>query len=405
MSAPARPVRALFVIDNDFGALATVMYLLHGQADLCARSTILLPERAHGLHGGHMPMPSRAYRSTQDILDIVDEASPDVVCLFSGHVLALQGVLKISALRELVRELRRRGKKVATSDPFLGTFQWITEAEVPAGPTIPRWLDRIVGRIPRLRGRVAGLTHRLARKRLAIHVRRIASILDDVTHIYPVPVDGLAAHNRGTRVSFFNPRYLRDGEEPRAGTGGGTPRWLFVLAQFDLEFQERRHGKKGFAELVAAMIRETIAAGRRATFIGPAAVTDALSAEFGGNPAVVLLPYCAYDEFERWLLDAEFAFYWQIFSTSSFLRLWNGLPVFFFDCGHNARLLRPLEAVGLRYYYLGDRPVFVDADAPLDAAVLAASSERFLRSAQESRRRLMSVASPDEMLSAILESP
>ena len=60
-----------------------------------------------------------------------------------------------------------------------------------------------------------------------------------------------------------------------------------------------------------------------------------------------LLPYCSYEEFEQRLLDAEFVFYWQIFSTSTFLRLWNGLPVFFFDQGHNAHLLSPLQEAGL----------------------------------------------------------
>jgi len=404
--------RALFVIDNDFGALGTVMYLLHGQ-ELSKRSTILLPQRAHELHGARLPVANRPYRSTQDILDIVDAEAPEVVCLFSGYVLALQGVLTIDALGELVRELRRRGCKVATSDPFLGTFHRIAEAELPNSP-IPRFLDRLISGVPRAQGRVAGYFRLLGRKRLASHVRRVADILEDVAHVYPVPIDGLEARGSATRVSFFNPKYLRTAEELRRNSDavsarlhvpGGTRRWLFVLAQFDLEFQERKHGRKGFVDLVARMIRETLKAGRHATFIGPAVITDALSVEFGRNASVSLLPYCAYEEFEQRLLDAEFAFYWQIFSTSSFLRLWNGLPVFFFDPGHNAHLLSALKATGLEYYYLADPPIYLDAARPLDGDSLTGQSAGFGASADESRRRLAHLPAPASMLEAIVDSP
>ena len=394
--------RALFVIDNDFGALGTVMYLLHGQA-LHGRATVLLPQRAHDLHHGHLPVESRPYRSAEDILGVVDEVKPHVVCLFSGYVLALQGVLSVEALRDLVGELRRRGCKVATSDPFLGTFPRIMEADLPTSPgTFRRMVGGLLAPLPGMGPQVETFFSDHARKRLQSHVRQVVEILDETTHVYPVPVDGLGAKGRGMRISFANLAYLRPAEQLRAGASR-LPSWLFILAKFDLEFQERTHGKKGFRELVARRIREALDNGRSATFIGPAEVTEALSIEFGANPDVSLLPYCAYQEFERRLLEAEYAFYWQIFSSSTFLRLWNGLPVFFFDPGHNAHLLVPMQQAGLEYYYLADPPIYLGADHYLEAATLASMSQGFRASADESRRRLAELPTPAGMIEAIAE--
>ena len=381
--------RLLFVMDNDFGALGTVAYLMHGQP-LSARATLLLPQRTHELHNGRLPIASRPYQSLQDILDFAEADSPDVVFLFSGYLLTSQRLLTIRALRRLIRTLRQRGCAVASSDPYLGTFRRIADADVPAR---------------------AGFIHRfLHAKRVQRHVRKVADLLADVTHVYPVPVDALESGGPAKRASFFNPLYIRSLEELRdnsaavSALSGGPPgvrRWLFVLAQFDLEFQEKKHGQQGFADIVAGRIREALDSGRHATFIGPASVTQALSARFAGNPGITLLPFCPFEEFERRLLDAEIVFLWHIFSTSAFLRLWNGLPVFFFDPGHVPRLLMPLYEAALKHYYMGASPVVLDIEKPLDADLLMELSANFPTSAREACRRLSHLPGPEEMVSAI----
>src|SRR5262249_52929963 len=156
--------------------------------------------------------------------------------------------------------------------------------------------------------------------------------------IYPVPTY-LPQSGGPKRISFFNPLYMR-GERESGGSSStdsassdeftGRRCWLFILAPFDLEFQEKKHGRQGFVDLVVRKIREALDNGRRATFVAPAAISEEVSRHFEREPGASFLPPCSFQEFEQQLLDAEFVFYWQIISTSAFFRLWNGLPVFFF---------------------------------------------------------------------------
>jgi hypothetical protein len=376
----------LFVIDNDFGALGTVMYLLHGQP-LAQRSTLLLPSSAHAFHGA-LGVASRPYASLDDIVRVVEAQSPDVVLLYSGYLLASQGLLAIREVRSLVGELRRRGCAVATSDPFLGTYRRVAQAKVPCAPG--GILEAVAGLWPNGAARLHAL-------RVRRHVHEVAGLMEDVTHLYPVPVPPLEAPGGAPRLSFFNPRYFG---QPRAA----AREWLFVLAKFDFEYQQAAHGKQRFVELVAAKLREALSQGRRATFIGPAAAVEALGAHLGADPGITLLQGCAFVEFERRLLEAEAAFYWQVFSTSTFLRLWNGLPVFFFDPGHASRLLRPMYEAGIASDYMGRAPAMLDIAQPLDAGALMARSGEFADIAGAALTRLKALPEPEEAIEEIVRS-
>src|SRR6476646_347961 len=92
--AASSATRLLFVIDNDFGALGVVMYMLHRQP-LAARALILLPRRAYEQHGRALPVACKPYESLADILAAVEAHSPDVACLYSGYLLAAQRLLGV----------------------------------------------------------------------------------------------------------------------------------------------------------------------------------------------------------------------------------------------------------------------------------------------------------------------
>jgi hypothetical protein len=391
----------LFVIDNDFGALGTVMYLLHRQP-IAADSILLLPRRAHELHAAGLAHASRPYESLQDILDVVESESPGVVFLFSGYLIAAQHLLTIGSLAKLVRALEGRGCKVATSDPYLGTFRRVAAAAIPPRASAAR------GLLGRWR---ANFMHRM---RLERHVRKVADLLEGVAHVYPVAADSLGQGGGVQRVAFYNPLYIRTGEELREistavsalpSESAGVRRWLFVLAQFDLEFQEKKYGRQGFVGILERRIRDALDAGRHAAFIGPATVTQALATRLGGASGVTLLNYCAFAEFERRMLDAEMVFHWHVHSTSAFLRLWNGLPIFFFDQGHVPRLFAPLHEAGLKHYYMGARPIVLDVEQPLEERRLAQLGAGFGPAAVEARARLARLPGPAEMVDAIRRSP
>lgn len=397
--APPPGARLLFVLDNDFGALGMVMYLLHGQS-LAARATLLLPRRAYELHRGQLAAASHSYDSLADILAVCAANPPDVVFLVSGYLLVRQGLLSIGELRELVRALQARGCTVATSDPYLGTFPRIAEATVPVRTgAIPRALKRYLGHAPFIHRPLARLVDHVAQVRFTRHVRAVTAALADLPHLYPALIS--MAEAGGVRpYCFYNPNYFR-APEPVQAVPGERPAWLFVIAQYDLHYQEERHGRERFAELVAARIREALAQGRDATFVGPATMVEALSARFPREPGVTLLGRCAFGDFERRLLHAEVAFYWQVFSTSAFLRLWNGLPVFSFDAGHTSHFSGALFQAGLRHYFMGEAPRYLDIEVPLDAAALARLEDAFRRSARNALARFKALSEPEEMVAAI----
>lgn len=402
--------RLLFIIDNDYGALGLVMHLLYRQP-ISALATLLLPQQAYDAHKDKLPLASRPYESLHDILNVVDGDDPDVVFLASGYSYAYQGLLTIRELQKLIRQLRGRGCKLATTDPYLGTFRHITDAPVKLG-TLQQNLEARLRSFPAVSGLVAKSIQYYKRRKLRRYVSKVADCLQNIAHICPVPVDLLPT---GTvkYISFHNPLNIRSPEDlHRISTQVATfpdvdaarPRWLFVLARFDLEFQQTKYGRQCFVDIVVDKLRQTLDNGRHPTLIGPAAFVDEVARHFAGNSGVSLLSVCPFEEFQQRLLDAEIVFYWQIFSTSTFLRLMNGLPVFFFDHGHTARFFKPMHEAGLRCYYIADSPIYLEIEKSLDATQLAEHGPRFRQSAHDYRQRLARTPAPAEMVSAITDA-
>src|SRR6516225_4660999 len=112
-------VELLFVVSSDFGELANVLYLLRGYP---FRATLLLPERLFSKNRDGLPVPVLPYRSTAEVLAAVRARQPDLVFLFSGYLLALNGILPLEGVAELVDVLGRQKIPVVTSDPFLGVM-------------------------------------------------------------------------------------------------------------------------------------------------------------------------------------------------------------------------------------------------------------------------------------------
>jgi hypothetical protein len=402
--------RLLFIVDNDSSALGLIMYLLHRQPFL-ARATLVLPQRIYDYHQGGLSVTSHPYQSLQDILNIVDIDRPDIVCLFSGYSFVYQGLHSVRGLQKLIGQLRKRGCSLATSDPYFGTFRQSVDSPGRAGgfqnnlETRPQKFPRIFAAGTRL------IQHSKERKQHK-YARDVADCLKEVTHICPIPAKSLPVGDV-RYLSFFNPMGVRSREELQEfsarvsnfpDVNANRPRWLFVLSQFDLEFQQKRYGSKGFVKIVASKLRQTLDSGKHPTFIGPAAFIDELSRQYGSDSGVSLLAPCPYEEFQSRFLDAEVVFCWQIFSISTFVRLLNGLPVFFFDRGRAASIFPPMHEAGLKCYYRVSPPTYLDIENPLDAARLTARSSAFRQSGHDNCQRLEKAHTPAELVSQILGS-
>ncbi|HUE15995.1 MAG TPA: hypothetical protein VMR25_17620, partial [Planctomycetaceae bacterium] len=173
MSSRGHKRQLLFVVSNDYGELSTALDFLAGQP---FDAQILMPDCLYRANGESLPVSCRAYNSLADILSVVTTQSPDVVFLFSGYLYAVNGLLSLDAVRQLVETLRSATRDVVTSDPFLGQLFRLDPSTFS--------------------------DHHPARRQLVEHFAQVVPILEGVKHLYRVaPRAGATAGS----ISFYNP--------------------------------------------------------------------------------------------------------------------------------------------------------------------------------------------------------
>jgi hypothetical protein len=201
------------------------------------------------------------------------------------------------------------------------------------------------------------------------------------------------------RVSFFNPAILVPPETSRAP----RTRWLYVLSSTDLEIQHRLWGVGGFTGLVLQTLRRTLAEGSAPTLIGPPAIVERLSRELPAATGAELFSFCPYADFVSRLLDAEYVFYWNVFSCSLLVRLANERPVFFFDRGHLSRTIEPFYEAALAHHFGRWQPAYLDPVRPVGRARLSLLAERQKAAMPAIRAHWEPSPAPARLLDQLLE--
>ena len=356
------PPRVLFVVTGSYGDLSLAIGFVYGQ-DWADRAAVALPGPLFQANHGRLPLRVYRYASVGDILDVAAAWDAQIVIFLSAYGLPIERLASPAGVRQLVRRLRDQRRRVATTDPFLGSASTIAETEIRAMLPPSPWL--------RLKALLGGTARRVAQ---VLH--DTAAVLGDVTHLYPTPVDGVVDPTRVRAVSFFNPETTRRHPEwelaDASHTAADSPRtWLFVLAPNDVFIQQRRWGTRQFVGRLVGMFRQTHLAGKRPVIVAPAPLMKLLARPRRDAFEAELVRFSSYPEFAARLLAAEYAFYWNAFSCSALMvRTAKRLPVFFFDQGHVAQFSRHIYADGLRAYYGGREPPTLPFDA-LDPGTLA----------------------------------
>jgi hypothetical protein len=358
--SPPEP-RLLFIVSADYGELSNALYFLRG-GGFAAR--LLLPERLYTANRDSLPVPAERYATAPDILAAAAHEPPDIVFLFSGYLLAFNGILDLPSVRELMRQLRKRGAELVVTDPFLGLLRPVCPS--PFNARHPAKLDA--------------------------HFAQVAQLMDAATHLYLVAPDGEPAPRA---ASFSNPVLW---SEVRT-SGAGPLQWLFVLAAEDAGAQAHRLGQERFVQLLRARLADAVRAGRRPVLVAPQPLLDVLAGTVDG---LIALSFCAHATFTRLLLEAEYAFYWNPFSNSVPARLVNGRAAFFFDRGHMAHAIPALYELGLRTYYPGTRPSMLALDAALVPGELADLASSQAAGLQQARLRFTSAPTPRELVQRLL---
>ncbi len=383
------PARLLFVLDNDYGELTTLMYLLLGQ-ELVSHATLLLPERLFANNANALPGRTRRYESLEDILAAVERERPDVVFLCSAYLMTIHELLTLEELEQLVQQLGRSGCRIVTSDPFLGV---LSQGDVRSlvifdisDATVDLYDYEAV--------------KESQEERLRVHLARCEEILRDARHLYPAFCDLTqeeAVVTDDRNVSFFNPCLLRPTNGDGAGSGERKPHWLFIISQADYEAQVLVEGLE-FIDLVADRIVDVLAADRHPILIGPHELIDALADRLPTAEGVDLLYYCPFRQLVALSLSAEHAFYWNVLSHSILIRLFNGLPNVVFDKGHLIRNVNAVHERVVKWYYQGWETPFTDQRAALSLESVEAGTESFRAEAERMQRRFARAPSPARMV-------
>jgi hypothetical protein len=101
-------------------------------------------------------------------------------------------------------------------------------------------------------------------------------------------------------------------------------------------------------------------------------------------------------------LEAEYVFYWNIFSNSILSRVMNHLPVFFFDPGHMVHAIPSLFATGMKQYYAGSEPVYLKLQADLESEELAVLGSKQEGAMSGARENFWRSPGPEEVVEELL---
>ncbi|CAA0098111.1 TPR repeat-containing protein YrrB [Halioglobus japonicus] len=396
----AQHARMLFILDNDFGELTTVMYMLMGHERL-DHFMVQLPERLYQANSEAFPGRTFCYQSMGDLEQAVESFAPDIVFLCSGYLYCMHDICSHQALETFVDSLIERNCKVVTADPFLGVLSQqpisslisidvpdATELDLPAHvfthlESVKKEQDEQI--VEQLAGAERILRH---------HV-----------HLYPAhahPSATQASETDAREVSFFNPHLLYKASlEPDVST---KPHWLFILSATDLEGQLMFEAVHGFREIVVRLLKQAVEAGRRPIFVAPEKFIRELARDLRGYEGVELLSFCAFTRLVSLLLTAEYAFYWNSVSHTILLRSFNGLPVILFDRGHLVRNVESIYDRVVQWYYQGSQPIYMDHHQPLTLAGLDAATVDYKQNSEQMVQDFQRAPDPGSLVREILDA-
>ncbi|HTD82314.1 MAG TPA: hypothetical protein VK648_00830 [Gemmatimonadaceae bacterium] len=380
----------LFILDNDFGELTTVMYLVLGQECL-GDARILLSPRLYEKNHDTLPGRIALWTSEEDLVQAIETFQPAVVVFASGYLMPVHRLLTAAALERLCELARRHHAVVVTADPFLGLVsQWSGRVEQLISIDIPEHASESLITVKQSADRM-----------LHTALAEAERVLRNVPHLYPsyTDMDGLETAIEDNRnLSFFNDALLLP-PEIRAVR---SDHWMFVVSEADYATQVMFLGSIEFARIVASLLTQTARLGRDAIFVGPNELVDLVNLTLAGtHERIHLLRYCSFRRFLSLLLSAEYSFYWNVVSHSILMQLWNGRPVILFNRGHLARAVPAIYDRVIAWYYQGWEPPYLDHNAALSLSVLEAAVAGHAQQRDRIMERFRRAPSPSALLSSL----
>ena len=369
-SIDANEKNYLFILSNDFGEIGVALYFILGQS-FVHRSTLLIPEKRFKKLQISGSFKVASYNSLDDIISEIDNTNPAVVFLFSGYL--FQQVLPLSSFKKLINYIEANNGLIATTDPLLGLIMRLEVSMVD--------VDLFFKKSPFALMR---LWHKLKTYFVIKKLAPYARLLKNATHVYPHPIVNLQLPNYLKTASFFNEKILthsvdnhciEENDGANRAMISTKKKWFFVISDIDLTIQSSLHGYNLFVELLSTKLNEAISLNIFPVLIAPSKLIKAISSKFD-NEKLLLYSDCPYDKFSKLLVEAEYAFYWNMYSASIITRILHKKSIFFFDKGHVSRILKPFGNLALDCIYGGMNPIFLEIDQKLEINMLIEASKK-----------------------------
>lgn len=370
----------LFIISNDFGELSDTFYFVKGQN---FTACLAVPPRLFNANQGKLPLKSYLYQSLQDIFNIVDRENPELIFLCSGYLYAINQILSLEAVGELLQTLKTKGHKLITSDPFLGILAELDYSTFNKKNPFHRFFLQ--------------------------HFAQLFNQLQDIPHLYTSPI---IRSPKIQQISFFN-HHMEISADERSTYPNilsqvlpihlEKKRWLFLIGSEDYLTQVNRYGQQQFHELFYNKLEETIRSGRQAIVLAPQTCVEAVKRFNPSMQETIFLSFCPYQIFHTILLEAEYLFMWNIFSNCLISRIGNYGPVFFFAPGHLSQAIPAILELGMKCNYSYANLQYLDILKPLKITELLELCSVQEKVFEDTRFRYHQNPSPDVVVKQLLQ--
>ncbi|WP_298510429.1 hypothetical protein [uncultured Kordia sp.] len=388
--------KVLFVLDNDYGELTTIMYLVSGQ-NYFRKSKVLLSARLYEKNKNILPQNIDLWTTEEDVLNSLKTYQPDVLVFAAGYLIPVHNLLTNEALERVCQAATDQKIQVVTADPFLGLVsEWspkglkeIISIDIPTGSN-----EHLIG------------LKRQADQKLHTELAAANSFLRAFPHLYPTYTDmkGIAAFPSDEKnKSFFNEKLVIPAEL-QSLSSKDKPHWMFIISEVDFQTQTMHVGAGKFVAMVWNLLTQGANLGRKMIFLGPSALINMLrSMSTTPNENICLFNFGAFDRVMSLLLTAEYTFYWNVVSHTILIQLWNGKSVILFDKGHLARSVSNLYERVIAWYYQGWEPNYFDQTQKITLEGLA----DFVNDHTKQKERLMKAytraPSPAALFNSLLQ--
>lgn len=365
--------KLLFVISKDFGELYNAA--LFAKCLLKKYEMLfLLPEKLYLLNHDDFFCITKPYRKASELQLLISCFKPKFCFLFSGYLFTINNLITEKELSNFLRFLNKKKIKLLTSDPWLNIWPGLNTYNYSSlnfnDPRQVRLIDLFL---------------------------KLQRILKGAICLYPFAIDTvdkghLGFYPKQIRHNYWKRRQLKDIYLKRFSLFAKKCFWLFVVSSEDSGFL--KDNKRFFYE----RLQDAVCAGVVPVLIAPSQLLEEIKLSCQSMSNIVFLQEASLSEFQSLLAQAEYVFYWNIFSATIPERFMNSKPLFCFELGHMVSYFPPFLECGKKIYYGDLEPPMLNIQHKLTPKKLSDLAGRQRSLYRHFYKKMSCLPAPDKLL-------